>query len=129
MIITKLEYLRRFTAQERVTIRAAAKENPVLEDYLALMELAEEIETGDPDTIGAVNMLEQVGLIGAGRAAEILAEPTAPSAPDYQPFVATHTVQDFGSAMVEADGTVRLADGRWSTLEALAVMNKTVGAI
>ena len=71
-ILTKLEYLRRFTTEERVAIREASKTNPVLEDYLAMMELAEEIDTGDADTIGAVNMLEQVGLIGAGRASEVL---------------------------------------------------------
>lgn len=70
--LTKLEYLRRFTTEERVTIREVAKTNPVLEDYLAMLELAEEINTGDADTIAAVTMLEQVGLIGAGRANEVL---------------------------------------------------------
>lgn len=35
--MTKLEYLRRFTTAERVAIRAAAKTEPVLEDYLAEM--------------------------------------------------------------------------------------------
>lgn len=70
--LTKLEYLRRFTVDERVAIRAAAAANPVLADYLALMELAQEINTCDPDTIAAVQMLEQAGLIAAGRAQEIL---------------------------------------------------------
>lgn len=72
-IITKLDYLRRFTGEERVMLRAAAKANPVLEDYMLLMELAEDINLDDPDTINAVLMLEQGGLIAAGRAAEILA--------------------------------------------------------
>lgn len=71
-VLTKLEYLRRFTTEERVNIRESAKTNPVLEDYLVMMELADEINTGDADTIAAVNMLEQVGLIGAGRASEVL---------------------------------------------------------
>ena len=71
-ILTKLAYLRRFTTEERVMIREAAKVNPVLDDYLAMMELAEEINTGDADTVAAVNMLEQVGLIGSGRANEVL---------------------------------------------------------
>ena len=71
--ITKLEYLRRFTTDERVAIRAAAVANPVLDDYLKLMELAQEINLDDPDTVAAVLMLEQVGLIAAGRAAEVLA--------------------------------------------------------
>ena len=71
--ITKLEYLRRFTTDERVAIRAAAVANPVLDDYLKLMELAQEINLDDTDTVAAVLMLEQVGLIAAGRAAEVLA--------------------------------------------------------
>lgn len=72
-ILSKLDYLRRFTGEERVTIRQAAKVTPVLEDYLAMLELADEINTGDADTIAAVNMLEQAGLIAPGRAAEVLA--------------------------------------------------------
>ena len=71
--ITKLEYLRRFTTDERVAIRAAAAANPVLDDYLKLMELAQEINLDDPDTVAAVQMLEQSGLIAAGRADEVLA--------------------------------------------------------
>ena len=71
-VMTKLEYLRRFTVEERVAIRAAAPQNAVLLDYLQLMELAQDINTGDSDTIAAVTMLEQSGLIAAGRANEVL---------------------------------------------------------
>lgn len=71
--VTKLEYLRRFTGQERVTIRQAAKENPVLEDYLAMLEIAQDINLDDPATQGGVQALEIAGLIGEGRAAEVLA--------------------------------------------------------
>ena len=71
--ITKVAYLRRFTTDERVGIRTAAKTSAVLEDYLSMMELAEEISLDDPDTIAAVQMLESAGLIAAGRAAEVLA--------------------------------------------------------
>ena len=71
--ITKLEYLRRFTTTERVAIRTAAAANPVLDDYLKLMELAQEINLDDADTVSAVQMLEQSGLIAQGRAAEVLA--------------------------------------------------------
>ena len=71
--ITKLQYLRRFTNAERIAIRTATKAEPVLEDYMALLELAEEINLDDPDTGGALAMLEASGLIAVGRAAEILA--------------------------------------------------------
>lgn len=72
-MISKVAYLRLFSTQERVAIRAAAKQNAVLEDYLALLELASEINLDDADTVAAVQMLEQVGLIASGRAVEILA--------------------------------------------------------
>ena len=71
--ITKLEYLRRFTTVERVTIRTASKSEPVLEDYLAMLDLAQDINLDDLDTIAALAMLEAVGLLAAGRAAEIVA--------------------------------------------------------
>lgn len=69
---TRLEYLRRFTAAERITIRAAAAQSPVLADYLQLLDLAEEVRSDDPDTIAAAQMLEAATLIAPGRAAEIL---------------------------------------------------------
>lgn len=70
--MTKLEFLRRFTAPERVAIRTAAAQNAYLFDFMELLNLAEEVNTGDADTIAAVNMIEQSGLIAAGRAEEIL---------------------------------------------------------
>jgi hypothetical protein len=72
MTWTKLEYLRRFTQNERIAIRTAAKAVPQLEDYMALLELATEIRSDDPDIVSALQMLEGAGLIGAGRAQEIL---------------------------------------------------------
>lgn len=72
MTWTKLEYLRRFTQDERIAIRTAAKSVPQLEDYMALLELASEVRSDDPDIIAALNMLEGAGLIGEGRAQEIL---------------------------------------------------------
>jgi hypothetical protein len=71
-VMTKLEYLRRFTQEERILIRTVAASNPVLADYMALLELAQEVDTNDPDTQAAVQMLEAAGLIAAGRGAEIL---------------------------------------------------------
>ena len=72
MTWTKLEYLRRFTQDERIAIRTAAKQVPALEDYVALLELATEVRSDDPDIIAALQMLEGAGLIAAGRAQEIL---------------------------------------------------------
>ena len=71
--VTKLEYLRRFTQDERIAIRTTAASSPVLDDYLKMLELAQDINLDDPDTVAAVQMLEAVGLVGTGRTAEILA--------------------------------------------------------
>lgn len=74
-------------------------------------------------------MLVSLGVVTAGWADSVLyiPAPVVPASP--AAFVATHMVQDFGQAMVDADGTVRLADGRWTTLDALATMGKTVEAL
>lgn len=71
-ILTKLEFLRLFTMTERITMRAAAKESPVMEDYLQLMDLAQEMNLDDSDTIAGVQMMEQAGLLASGRAEEVL---------------------------------------------------------
>jgi hypothetical protein len=70
--MTKLEFLRRFTQDERVAIRTVAKSNVALEDYMAMIDLAQEIDTADADTRAGVQMLESVGLLAEGRAQEIL---------------------------------------------------------
>ena len=70
--VSKVVYLRRFTPEERTGIRAVAKADPFLEDYLEMMALADEIDLNDPDVVDAVNKLEAAGLIAAGRAQEIL---------------------------------------------------------
>lgn len=71
-VVTKLEYLRLFTQEERVAIRTAAKANAVLEDYMELLALAEIVDLSDADTVAGVNALEMAGLIAPGRAQEIL---------------------------------------------------------
>lgn len=69
--LTKLQFLRRFTAYERIAIRASS--NPIIVDFMSLLDLALDVRLDDPDTIAGVNYLETLELIGAGRAAEILA--------------------------------------------------------
>ncbi len=71
-VLTQLEFMRLFTVPERVAMRRASKLNEVMEDYLDLMRLAQEINLDDPDTIAGVQMMEGAELIGEGRAAEVL---------------------------------------------------------
>lgn len=72
MTWSQTQWKRRFTQAERLAIRDAATHSPELADYLDLMNGADEIANDDPDTIKAMNLLEAVGLISAGRANEVL---------------------------------------------------------
>lgn len=74
--ISGVSYLRRFTQAERIAIRSAASGSAVLDDYLKLLDITIAqggvVNLDDPDTIAAVAMLESVGLLAPGRAAEVL---------------------------------------------------------
>ena len=75
MKITRLSFKQRFTTDERMAIRAAASANPLVYDFQDLVDSATYIDLERQDTIAAVNALEQLGLIGAGRAIVILSPP------------------------------------------------------
>ena len=68
--LTQLAYLRRFTAPERIAITASV--DPLVQDFLTLLGMAQDVRLDDADVIMGTQYLEQSGLIGAGRAAEIL---------------------------------------------------------
>ena len=68
----KVDFLRLFTQAERIAIRQAAKVNPVVEDYQAMLDAATIIRLSDADIQEGVPELEDAGLIGPGRAAQIL---------------------------------------------------------
>ena len=74
LIISKLEFLRRFTAEERIAIRAST--NPIIVDFMELLNLAENVRLDDADTIAGVNYLESIALLAVGRAAIILTPET-----------------------------------------------------
>lgn len=69
-ILTQLAFLRRFTPEERIAIRAST--DPVVQDFLHLLGL-QDIRLDDADTIAGVGYLESLGLLAAGRAAVVLA--------------------------------------------------------
>lgn len=71
--MTKLTFLRRFTQAERLAIRAAKASDPIIEDADALMQLAEEIDVTDPDTVQYVGYLATKGYVDTSRVASILA--------------------------------------------------------
>ena len=85
-VITKLAFRQRFTPTERVTIEIASLDDPAasmqarqlaatLRSSQVDLAAAKWIDLTRPDTITGVQTLEAFGLLGAGRAAEILSAP------------------------------------------------------
>ena len=68
--LSRLAFLRRFTAEERIGIRASA--DPVIVDFLALLDLAQDVSTADPDTQAGIAYLVAQGLLTSTRAESIL---------------------------------------------------------
>ena len=71
-ILTKLEFLNRFTDTEVEGIYAAVKLSVPIEIWMDKFKLAEYINLDDKKTINGVNKLEANGLLAVGRAEEIL---------------------------------------------------------
>lgn len=70
--LTKLEFLDRFTDVELAGILDAAKVSTLIAVWVKKLDVATEIHLYDERTIYGVNALETAGLLGQGRAAEIL---------------------------------------------------------
>ena len=71
--LNKIDFLRLFTQAERIAIRDAAAANPLIADYQDMLDAATMVRLSDPDMQTGVPLLELGGLIGVGRAAQILA--------------------------------------------------------
>lgn len=70
--IPVVEFLRRFTRQERIDIREAATTNAVIADYQYLLDRTDSVHLNDADLIAGIEYLETAGTIAAGRAVQIL---------------------------------------------------------
>ena len=71
--MNKVDFLRLFTPAERRNILEEAKTNTYLLDYQNLLNAADKPRLSDPDMQVGIPLLELGGLIGPGRAAQILA--------------------------------------------------------
>ena len=67
-----LDFLRRFTPQERITARQAAKTDPIMEDFYALLEMAAQVHNDDADVLAGMGYMVQMGYITAERRTEVL---------------------------------------------------------
>lgn len=71
--ITKLRFMKRFTAAEYAAIKAAAVANGEVDFFWQKFLMAQDIVIGDAELVAGLNALEQFGILAPGRAAEILA--------------------------------------------------------
>lgn len=69
--ITQDEFVKRFTLAEIGGIYAAAPGNASLLAFVKRLEFSPSVDLDSDDVVNGLALLEQVGLIGAGRAAQI----------------------------------------------------------
>jgi len=72
-VISKLQFMSRFTDAELVSIYTAAKASVAIEVWIKKLEAAADVTITNQATIDGVNALEASKLIGVGRASVILA--------------------------------------------------------
>lgn len=69
-LLSKLDFLNRFTLEERLAIRASA--DTIVFDIMKLLEAAEFIDITNHSTVQSVQYLALVGLIAEARISEVL---------------------------------------------------------
>lgn len=75
--ITPFQFKMRFTPEERIACRQMAKVNDEVYDLMDMLQSTLTPTLNDPMMIWGVNKLEQIGLLGPGRAAQILEIPSS----------------------------------------------------
>lgn len=68
--ITKLSFIRRFSLSER--IHMTSSDDPIIQDGLLMLQVAEDIDLNDEDTVSFVLYARDNGYITTERAEEIL---------------------------------------------------------
>jgi hypothetical protein len=84
--LTRYEFRKLFTFAERVAIDSSPNNTAIPANYRAMLitllkdlELSGEVQLWNPDVQAGIGLLEQLGLIGVGRSAQIISN-TPPSA-------------------------------------------------
>jgi hypothetical protein len=69
---TSYEFLSRFTAAERASIRVGSVSDAALADFLMFSQAAQEVVSDDPVTAAGMDYLVQLGILTPARRAEIV---------------------------------------------------------
>ena len=70
-VVSRLDFLRRFTRAERIALRAAETTDPVVADFLLMLTLAEDVDLTSPDVTEGLAYLEANSFVTAERGAAI----------------------------------------------------------
>jgi hypothetical protein len=70
-VVSRLDFLRRFTRAERIALRAAEATDPVVADFLLMLTLAEDVDLTSEDVTDGLAYLEANGFVTAERSAAI----------------------------------------------------------
>ncbi|GGC19681.1 hypothetical protein GCM10011363_40470 [Marivita lacus] len=70
-VVSRLDFLRRFTRTERIALRAAETTDPVVADFLLMLTLAEDVDLTSADVTEGLAYLEANGFVTAERGAAI----------------------------------------------------------
>jgi len=71
-VITKLDFMNRFTMEELAVIYTAAKTEVMVEVFLDKLKLAERVDIADPQTIAGLQALAASGLLTEARVQAVL---------------------------------------------------------
>lgn len=66
-VISKLEFLKRFSQAERIDIRSARMASPELDDFMELLNSAQSVDLNDLTLAAGMNTLVQAGLLTSDR--------------------------------------------------------------
>lgn len=71
VVLSRADFLRRFTLMERIAIRSARAADPVIDDLLAMLESTDTVRLAHQDILSGLAHLQQHGYLTPERAAEI----------------------------------------------------------
>jgi hypothetical protein len=72
-IVSRADFLRRMTRAERITLRSLVASDPIVADFMGLLELVEMVDLDSDDVVEGLAYLAQQGHLTEGRAVEIAA--------------------------------------------------------